>query len=76
MRKYGHIEVKQRKLVEWTCSVCNRELLTDEVEGQEAFSFSQVGGYYSVFGDGAEIYIDICQHCMKEKLGEFCTVII
>jgi antitoxin CcdA len=75
MRKYGIVKVKERKLTEWTCSVCKRDLMEDEMEAQEAFSFSQVGGYSSVFGDGSEIYIDICQHCMKEKLGEYCTVI-
>lgn len=75
MRKYGIVEVKERKLVEWTCSVCGKDLMEDELEAQEVFHFSQVGGYSSVFGDGAEIYIDICQHCMKERLGEFLTII-
>jgi len=75
MRKYSIVEVKERKLTEWSCSVCGKDLLADEFEAQEVFSFNQTGGYSSVFGDGAEIYIDICQHCMKEKLGEYCTVI-
>jgi antitoxin CcdA len=75
MRKYNLVAVKERRLVEWTCSVCKKDLLADKLEAQEVFSFSQVGGYSSVFGDGAEIYIDVCQHCMKEKLGEFCTVL-
>lgn len=75
MRKYDLVEVKERQLVEWTCSVCKKNFMQDDLEAQEVFSFSQVGGYSSVFGDGAEIYIDICQHCMKEKLGEYCTVI-
>lgn len=74
MRKYGIIKVDQRILEEWACSVCGRDLLKDEYEGQEAFCFCQTGGYGSVFGDGCEISIDICQHCMKEKLGEFITV--
>lgn len=75
MRKYGLVEVKEKHLVEWTCSVCDRDLMEDELEAQEVFSFEQIGGYSSVFGDGAEIYIDICQHCIKEKFGDFCTVI-
>lgn len=75
MRKYELVEVKERQLTEWTCSVCGRDLLEDDMEKQEVFSFSQVCGYTSVFGDGNEIYIDICQHCMKERLGEFCTVL-
>jgi len=75
MRRYDIVEVKERKLVEWTCSVCDRDLLEDEMETQEVFSFSQTGGYASVFGDMREIYIDICQHCFKEKLGKYCTII-
>ena len=75
MRKYELVEIKERQLTEWTCSICNRDLMSDELEAQEVFHFSQVGGYSSVFGDGSEIYIDICQHCMKERLGEFFTVI-
>jgi hypothetical protein len=49
--------------------------MTDEMERQEAFHFSMVGGYDSVFGDGAEVYIDICQKCFNERLGEYCTII-
>lgn len=74
MRKYSFVEVKQQRLVEWTCSICKRDLMADHMESQEVFSFSQVGGYSSVFGDGATIYIDICQHCMMERLGEYCTI--
>lgn len=70
MRKYKKIKVESNELVEWKCSVCGRDLL-DDMEGQEAFCFDQIGGYASVFGDGAEISIDICQHCMKEKFGEY-----
>lgn len=75
MRKYGIVEVKQRKLIEYTCSICERDLLEDQLEGQEVFEFNQSCGYGSVFGDGAEVYIDLCQHCFKEHLGEYCTIL-
>ena len=75
MRRYDFVEVKEKKLVEWTCAVCGRNFMDDKMEAQEAFSFSQVGGYSSVFGDGAEIYIDLCQNCFKKKLGKYCTII-
>lgn len=52
------------------CSVCKKEI-TDIMEAQEAVSIQISGGYSSVFGDGAEGRLDICQHCLKEKLGEF-----
>ena len=75
MRRYDLVEVKERQIVEWTCSICGRDFMADELEAQEAFGFGQVGGYSSVFGDGSEIYIDLCQHCFKERLGEYCTII-
>jgi len=75
MRKYDLVTVKERQLVELTCSVCGQDLLADEMELQETFSFSQIGGYSSVFGDGASISIDICQHCFKKMLGQYCTII-
>ena len=74
MRKYGEVEVKEKQLIEWSCSICKSDLMADPMEAQEVFSFSQVGGYSSVFGDGSRIYIDICQHCMKERLGEYLTI--
>ena len=73
MREYEIVEVKEYQLSKWTCSICGRDLM-NEAEFEEAFSFKQIGGYHSVFGDGAEITIDICQHCMKEKLGIYCTI--
>lgn len=75
MRRYDLIEVKERRLVEWKCSICNLNFLADEMEAQEVFSFAQIGGFTSVFGDGAEVYIDLCQHCFKKRLGKYCTVI-
>jgi len=75
MRKYSIVEVEERQLVEWTCSICGKDFIDDEFEAQEAFFLKQIGGYSSVFGDGAEIYIDICQDCFKEKLGKYCTII-
>lgn len=75
VRKYGLKMISSRELTEWTCSICGVDFLSDEMEAQEAFSFSKTGGYSSIFGDMNEIYIDLCQHCFKEKLGEYCTII-
>ena len=38
------------------------------MEAQEFLSYSTVGGYTSVFGDGAKIDVDLCQHCVKSLL--------
>ena len=43
----------------------------DQMEIQEFVRINTVGGYNSVFGDGREIKLDMCQKCFKEKLGEF-----
>ena len=75
MRKYDIVEVKQRELVEWSCSICKLDFIKNQMEAQEVFHFSLNCGYGSVFGDGNEVYIDICQHCMEERLGEFVTII-
>ena len=56
------------------CDVCGRDLsFTDNnyVEAQEMFSYSWWGGYGSVFGDGIDFEIDICQHCFKDAFGEY-----
>jgi len=75
MRRYKLVDVKEYQCVELTCSVCGRDLMADELEKQESFNLNCVGGYGSVFGDGVEFYIDICQHCFKERLGKYCTII-
>lgn len=83
MRKLEVVEVTENKykykLIQWKCSVCGFDFLEDEdsnygMEAQEVFSFSDVGGYSSVFGDGVEISIDICQHCFKKLLGDFVEI--
>lgn len=33
-----------------------------------------MGGYGSVFGDGDTLVLDMCQHCLKQKLGEFVRI--
>lgn len=75
MRKYDFVMVKERQIVEYKCDVCGLDLTDDIMERQECFHTSQVGGFSSVFGDGVEIYLDICQHCFKKIHGEHCTII-
>jgi len=75
MRQYGMVVKEELDLVGITCSVCGRDILGDEVEKQEALFFHNHCGYDSVFGDGTEVSIELCQHCFKDLLGKYCTII-
>ena len=55
------------------CDVCKKTFDVDKdiLEKQEFHEICFIGGYGSIFGDGAKIRCDICQKCLKEKLGEY-----
>jgi len=62
------------------CDVCKKEYrtekhangdMTDFIEIQEFTHIKFTGGYGSVFGDSFSFECDICQHCLKEKLGSY-----
>lgn len=64
------LDVKPQAYVKrLVCDRCAREAEHDDLEFAEFLSFACKGGYHSVFGDGNEIEIDLCQHCVKEVLG-------
>lgn len=61
----------------YVCDRCGREAAVDdikELEAEEFVSIERVGGYSSIFGDGNLISIDICQHCLKDVLGEWLRI--
>jgi len=54
------------------CDVCKLEYkISEHDEIQEFTHIKFTGGYGSVFGDSIPIECDICQHCLKEKLGSY-----
>lgn len=59
------------------CDICNKEYevngedLHAMFEAQEFIHIDFRGGYGSIFGDGTKVSLDICQHCLKEKLGQY-----
>lgn len=57
-------------MVSITCDRCKRSYKND-MDIQEFLCHYNTGGYASVFGDGAVISLDLCQHCVKELLGDF-----
>lgn len=76
------VEIKEEaeKIVSITCDVCGKTYIdrmenSDILEIQEFIHIKEYCGYGSIFGDGDIIELDICQHCLKEKLGQYIRVI-
>jgi len=61
-----------------TCDVCNKKYYysnnEDVMEIQEFLYVNFRGGYGSVFGDDVPMKGDVCQYCLKDKLGEYLVV--
>lgn len=72
MKTYKKITCSQVDQV--TCDRCGRADEADDFEGQEFLSHEMCGGYGSVFGDGHFIKLDLCQHCVRDVLGQWLRV--
>ena len=71
MKHYLYVMEEKRQLECITCDVCGKKTLENDVfELQEMQNINFIGGYTSIFGDGIEIDLDICQFCLKERLGD------
>jgi hypothetical protein len=58
------------------CDRCGREAAyKHDEEHQEFLHIAFRGGYGSEFGDGNIIKGDFCQHCVKDLLGPYLTII-
>lgn len=57
------------------CDRCGRLAELDEVEFHEMASLDLKAGYGSIFGDGNDVQIDLCQHCLKLTLGRWLRVV-
>ena len=64
------VEKVEREFTSITCDVCGTTY-TDTFEIQEFHFVNFLGGYGSVFGDGAHIECDICQHCFIEMIEDY-----
>jgi hypothetical protein len=60
--------VFQPRVIGYTCDSCRQEF-TDIMDTQEFLHYRHRGGYTSVFGDGTEVSLDLCQRCVKKLLG-------
>jgi hypothetical protein len=57
------------------CDRCGRLAELGEVEFHEIASLDLKAGYGSIFGDGNDVQIDLCQHCLKLTLGRWLRVV-
>jgi len=85
MKKYKKVKetVEREECIELTCNVCKKTYKFENgqaidcdkndaiMEIQEFHHINFSGGYGSIFGDCTVVTADICQHCLKEKLGEY-----
>lgn len=73
-------EIKQQEFDELEyieCDCCHKKFYPGPenlFEIQEFVHIRETGGYGSIFGDGAEIKGDFCQHCVKKLLGQYLRI--
>jgi hypothetical protein len=59
-----------------TCDRCGSRMSPEDSDGewQERVSLAWRGGVHSLFGDCAELRLDLCQHCVKATIGEWIRI--
>jgi hypothetical protein len=72
MLEYGDKVV--RDVAACTCDRCGQRLTPNDDDWHEKLSIAYTAGYFSVFGDGAAISIDLCQRCVRETLGPWLRI--
>lgn len=65
--------IKVDEVVAISCDVCKKNY-DDPIEIQAFHHLEKTGSYGFIFGDGALIQCDICQHCIKKLLENFLRV--
>jgi hypothetical protein len=61
-------------LVALTCDRCGKRH-DDVLERQEFLRWKDTGGYGNMaFGDMCKLELDLCQHCVKDTLGQWVRV--
>jgi len=76
MIKYINTTTPILSEVSITCDICGNEydMQADIDEYQEFTRIRNYAGYGSIFGDNNDVECDICQNCLKSKLGEFLRI--
>ena len=77
MIKYTIRKLEEKVPEEITCDICKKtyhhDSKDDWMEIQEFHHVRFRGGFDSVFGDDVAFKADICQHCLKNILGQYIT---
>jgi hypothetical protein len=63
--------ISVQALTDIQCDRCGLTATDHDREFYEFRSIDFVGGYDSLFGDGAQVAIDLCQHCLLSQLGKW-----
>lgn len=71
MKTYTPVAVNQVD-----CLICDRckTPYTCRVEMGEFLCIDTQAGYASVFGDGNQVQLDLCQYCQMEVLGDWIRI--
>ena len=56
------------------CDRCGKETERDDVDFSSMTSIGFDAGYYSIFGDGSRVDIDLCEQCLRDTLGTWIRV--
>ncbi|WP_179104922.1 hypothetical protein [Burkholderia pseudomallei] len=57
------------------CDRCGRHMTPTDHEWYEKLSIAWRGGFESIFGDGAHVSLDLCQHCVRDTLGQWLRIV-
>lgn len=71
---FGYQTVPSGSTNQKTCDRCGRHAEAHDFECPELLSINHKVGYSSIFGDTNRISMDLCQHCVKEVLGQWITI--
>ena len=64
--------VQEEKVVAKSCDRCHKRVVSDDyVEFGSFFHFRWEGGYASIWGDGVEVEVDLCERCTYSLLAPF-----
>lgn len=67
MKTFRIVSMEREMLDTYTCDRCHQSLM-NPMDYQEALCWKNRGGFNSIFGDGQEISLDLCQDCVKTLL--------